>query len=133
MEKERIKAGLSLLHGWRVRLERKIDKKSADVGTRNLHKGGLKSCCGFDYGIIHICDNVAQIWCANCGHQRGELESRIVEWLLNILAFYPKARKESTPTIRDIDPTFVPLRPRDRDKVYQSAKKRRATQEIRSE
>jgi hypothetical protein len=107
--------GLELLHGWKVALERKVDRKA---------------CCGFGYGIIHVCDNTAQIWCANCGHQRGELEGRIVEWLLNLLAFFPRARNESTPTIRDMDPNFAPLRPRNRDKVYASARRRKTADEV---
>jgi hypothetical protein len=96
------------LHGMRMKLERKDDRKNP--------------CCS-EFGIIHVSD-AAEIWCAGCGQQRGELEPRIINWLLNVLAFFPDAR-ESVPIVRDIDPNFVPLRPREQTKVYQSARKRK--------
>ena len=110
---ERAKKLRELLHGWRVKLERKIDKRG---------------CCGSDYGVIHVRENAAKIWCSGCGHERGELEPRIVEWLLTLLAFHADVRKTSTPTIRNIDPDFVPLRPRDGAKVYRARIKRKGNQ-----
>src|SRR5215470_19946256 len=89
---ERAKKLRELLHGWRVKLERKIDKRG---------------CCGSDYAVIHMRENAAKIWCSGCGHERGELEPRIVEWLLTLLAFHPDARKQSTPIIRKIDEGFA--------------------------
>jgi len=95
-----------------VKLERKTDKEG---------------CCGSDYAVIHMRENAAKIWCSGCGHERGELEPRIVEWLLTLLAFHPDARKQSTPIIRKIDEGFAPLRPRERAKVYAARKKRKET------
>jgi hypothetical protein len=96
------------LEGLRMRLDRKADRKDP--------------CCS-EFGIVHVRDS-AEIWCAGCNLPRGELHKEAVEWLLNLFAFFPDAR-ESTPILRDHDPTLVPLRPRERTKVAKSARKRK--------
>jgi hypothetical protein len=96
------------LDGLRMKLDRKSDRKDP--------------CCS-EFGIVHV-RNAAEIWCEGCNLPRGVLHREAVEWLLNLFAFFPDAR-ESTPILRDHDPTFVPLRPREREQAALSARKRK--------
>ena len=99
---------MSPLDGFRMRLDRKSDRKDP--------------CCS-EFGVVHVRDT-AEIWCEGCNLPRGELPREAVEWLLNLFAHFPAAR-ESTPILRDHDPNFVPLRPREREKVSKSARRRK--------
>jgi len=49
---------LKPLHGMRFKLERRCDKKPP--------------CCGYEFGIVHVTEHAAEIWCADCGGMRGE-------------------------------------------------------------
>jgi hypothetical protein len=100
------------LYGMRIKLERRTDD--------------AEPCCS-QFGIVR---DEGRIRCAGCGRPRGELQKEMAEWLLNLLAHFPDAKK-SVPIIRKHNPNLNPLRARDSKKVYRSNKKRKLG--IRSE
>jgi hypothetical protein len=86
-------AEIGKLDGLRFTLDRKRDRKDP--------------CCKNE-GVIHAVAGVPEIWCAHCGMGRGELYPQAVEWMLNVLAFWPDAANE-THTLRDHNPNLSPL------------------------
>ena len=70
---------LRRLHGMHMRLARKQDKK--------------EPCCN-NLAIVHVIEGVPELWCAHCGHLRGELPIEAANWVLTVLTFWPEAIKD---------------------------------------
>jgi hypothetical protein len=67
------------LHGMRMRLARKQDKK--------------EPCCG-NFAIVHVLEGVPELLCSDCGLSRGQLPIEAANWILTVLSFWPEAAKD---------------------------------------
>ena len=70
---------LRRLHGMHMKLARKQDKK--------------EPCCS-NLAIVHVIESVPELWCADCGHPRGELPIEAANWILTVISFWPEAIKD---------------------------------------
>jgi hypothetical protein len=77
----------SPLHGLRLKLERKADRKNG--------------CCT-SFAVVHASKgpHAAELRCAGCGSHRGWLPKEAANWLLVVLAHFPAA-KTDVHVIRD--------------------------------
>jgi hypothetical protein len=81
----------SPLHGLRLKLERKTDRKDG--------------CCT-NFAFVHAGkgSDAAELRCVGCGSHRGRLPKEAANWLLVVLAHFPTA-KTDVHVIRDTPAT----------------------------